>query len=493
MCHVRAPNSSPTRPAQWSPRDTSPQPLALQSIRVSLEPLCAQALLNNWTCLERAFKAAAAFLDEGSLETRTYGKRVIWHLKVMVASPSDFQRLMASVAPAALQRKVTDVIEGTNGPPPPPSRAAAGSVGRGGASRMGAPPSPARMRMDQGPGSLTAPPPPVRAGSFSAPAPLHGAPTPERRRAGGRQQSGGPDLDGIPESVGSSRGNSSAGGYANGNGASAGGGRGLTRRNSGLLGRAGSGGLGSGGGHANGGGSGGGGGGYAAAFSPATQEVVVKALQLLGAKDFRERVEALRSVEGVAGALAGAPDSLVIQLLDAVVERLGDANVKVSMQALDLVSTLAGSLRGRLSLGLNTMVPALAAALGSTSDKVRSVAIAATDALINTLEPAMLIQHFSHCVSNGNIQRGKPLLVEKLVAIVHSLYGSKPQLVVRYAVPAAFALLNDGRGEGKAAANALLTALARCMGTALIDQAATLNTVAQQRVADAVSAAMGHR
>ena len=165
---------------------------------------------------------------------------------------------------------------------------------------------------------------------------------------------------------------------------------------------------------------------------------------------------------------------------------------QVSMAALELVGQLAGALRSRISLSLNTLVPALAAGLGAGNDKIRGAALAATDALLSTVDPAMLVQHFSHVVGNGTIQRGKPLLVDKLVAIAGALYGSKPQLVARYAVPAAFALLNDSKGgEAKAAANALLGALARLMGPALLDQAGGLNAVAQQRVADAVAAASG--
>jgi hypothetical protein len=50
---------------------------------------------------------------------------------------------------------------------------------------------------------------------------------------------------------------------------------------------------------------------------------------MFGAKDFRERVEALRAVGGVVVSLASAPDGLLVQLLDGLVVRLGDANAKV--------------------------------------------------------------------------------------------------------------------------------------------------------------------
>ncbi len=57
-------------------------------------------------------------------------------------------------------------------------------------------------------------------------------------------------------------------------------------------------------------------------------------------------------------------------------------------------------------------------------------------------------QNFSHCVSNGNL-RGKLLLCEKLETIIHALYPTRPQLVVKYAVPAALSLVSAELEEGK--------------------------------------------
>lgn len=70
-----------------------------------------------------------------------------------------------------------------------------------------------------------------------------------------------------------------------------------------------------------------------------------------------------------------------------------------------------------------------------------------------------------------------------LFACVH------PQLVVKYAVPAAMSLLNDSKGETKASSAQLLAALARLMGDGLLDCAASLPIPLQQRVSDAVSGA----
>ena len=81
--------------------------------------------------LERLFKTAAAFLEEGSLEARTYGKRLIWAAKGCVSNRSDYDRLVASLRPEGIQKKVVETIEGSNGPPPPPARQALGALRTG--------------------------------------------------------------------------------------------------------------------------------------------------------------------------------------------------------------------------------------------------------------------------------------------------------------------------------------------------------------------------
>ncbi len=173
---------------------------------------------------------------------------------------------------------------------------------------------------------------------------------------------------------------------------------------------------------------------------------------------------------------------------------------------------LFSTLRDKTAVGLNTLVPAVASTLGSTNDKVggcrsrcppcqcqltrftqfptlqvRQASAQAADSLVASVEPALLVQNLSHCVSNGGV-RGKLLLVYKLEAVIDAVYPSKPQLVVRYALPAALAIANDGKGgsEVKTAANQLLLALSRNMGQALVDHAATLPAALQQRVLDVI-------
>lgn len=75
--------------------------------------------------IEKIFKAAAGFLEEGSLDTRTHGKRLIWNIKHWLSSRSSFNRLVEQLGSESKQKKVLEVVESTNGPPPPPPKVAA--------------------------------------------------------------------------------------------------------------------------------------------------------------------------------------------------------------------------------------------------------------------------------------------------------------------------------------------------------------------------------
>lgn len=69
--------------------------------------------------IERTFKAAAGFLEEGSLDTRTHGKRILWAIKLWQNSQSSFMRLVEQLPQESQRKKVLEVVQGTNGPPPP--------------------------------------------------------------------------------------------------------------------------------------------------------------------------------------------------------------------------------------------------------------------------------------------------------------------------------------------------------------------------------------
>jgi hypothetical protein len=62
-------------------------------------------------------RAAAGFLEEGSLDTRTHAKRCLWAIRGAIPGRSDWERLLGAVAPEALQRKVLEVLDPAAGCP----------------------------------------------------------------------------------------------------------------------------------------------------------------------------------------------------------------------------------------------------------------------------------------------------------------------------------------------------------------------------------------
>lgn len=435
-------------------------------------------LKGNASMLDRLLKAINGFLNEGAIETRTYGKRLVWNLKQLVGR-AEFDKLVAVGLPAPAQRKVMDVLEGMNGPPPAPRPA----------SLPPAPPAPTQ-------GLARVP----SRGSQPPPSPNGGGLTPSSRlsqqsvsgpgaigRTGSGQVQGGVTSDRNTSSISAPVGAHSTGGS----------GQAPVRRktppdrdsktmagpsssaSARIESRGSRGPLGSGSG--------------SKPFGLDEQEALSKALLSLGGKDFRDRIEGLKALEAIGPSLANAPENTLVPTLDTLTVRLSDANAKVSIQALESAGHLFCHLGDRTAVGINTLVPALASCLGSTNDKVRQEAVFASDRLVESVDPALLVQNFAHCVSNGGL-RGKALLVDKLERIIDSLNATRPQMVVKYALPAAVAMTKQddgGRSGGpelRAASNQMWVALARAMGRQnLIDHCVTLGAQIQQRIIDATS------
>uniref|UniRef100_A0A7S3QX62 TOG domain-containing protein n=1 Tax=Dunaliella tertiolecta TaxID=3047 RepID=A0A7S3QX62_DUNTE len=464
------------------------------------QPNVRTMLASNQQCLDRLFKVAAGFLNEGGLETRTYGKRILFNIKMCLGSKADLDRLVSQVHPEMLARKVSDVVDNLNSLPPIPCTAAArgaagvkllplsrqASGGGSGASftTAGYPPTPAygfvggvissanggsksggvlsgpalqdaastqaHHNQERGKHSISAPiggsgggGPPLKAGGHFG---LRGPSSSNSRdgyrsRAAAAAQAGGlvTDADGssaVPLRAAPSKPLPTEG------------------------------------------------------FDLDQQEALSKNLAGLGARDFRERIEVLKSLEAMAQqqCLAAAPEAQLVELLDSMTARISEGNAKVAIQALETLGALFHCLRGRCSVGLNTLIPALAATLGSSNDKIRNVGVKATDALVEAVDPVLLIQNFAHCASHSSL-RGRPLLVERLLVLARALWPVRPTLVLKHALPAAFSLLNDTKGDGRTAANTLLMGLARFMGPQLLEHAVGLQPVLQQRVSDAVALA----
>ena len=178
-------------------------------------------------------------------------------------------------------------------------------------------------------------------------------------------------------------------------------------------------------------------------------------------------------------------ESATIATFDALVPRLGDGNSKVSVQAFNTLAAMLPALGDDTSPVLSVLVPALAGGIGSTNDKVRLAAVEAGDKLLESVSAPLLVSHVSHCVSHG-VSRSKPVLLQKLVGLVEAVHPTRPQLVTKHVLPAAITtLMNESRGEVRAANTRLVTTLANCLGREeLMGHAASVSAAAASKLED---------
>lgn len=422
------------------------------------------ALLSNSSVMEKLFKTAAIFLEEGSLETRTYGKRIIWQVKQIMGTKGDFDRLVGLLRPEALQKKVLEVVEGANGPPlPPGSRQTGGGAGglRSGSRSAGGtqwPSSPSANREGGVPSSHVDPTFSTR---VSSPSSSGGGGAGINSVSGSRMQSarrtppeGNPSSARRTPPEGNPLCSPSIGRQCDDLDG---------RRKRPMV-------------------------GTPSTLSPEAQTLIDHTLQQLSSKDWKLRGEALKALEGQVRELPSASDLVLMQVLDALTARTSDGNSKVVVQTLELLSLAIPIVGDRIFVGLSTLVPALTGNLSSTNDKIRSGAQQLLDVMVASMDPTLLVQNFSHCVVNCN-QKGKASLVEKLQGIVPMVWPTKPNLVVKHVVPAALALLNDNRGESRLSGGQLLNCLAQYMGTSLLNHCSNLSMPLQQKVKDIVQGA----
>ena len=175
-------------------------------------------------------------------------------------------------------------------------------------------------------------------------------------------------------------------------------------------------------------------------------------------------------------------------IFDHVVHRLADGNSKVVAVALQTVSKLFPIFKDGSCIALNALMPLLATTLSSTNERIKSLSNYALDELIrSSSDPSLLLQNLTHCVSHGPL-RGKHILVDKLTSILLQVYSSKPQAVVRYALPACFSLIKTSLSssqEIRHASTKLVKELNKCCGKdMLINSASSLSATIQAKLED---------
>ena len=77
-------------------------------------------------------------------------------------------------------------------------------------------------------------------------------------------------------------------------------------------------------------------------------------------------------------------------------------------------------------------------------------------------------------------------MIDKLRELSTSLYPSKPQLVMKHALPAAFRLLEDNRADLRTGTVQLLRMLHVLLGPQLFEHAQRAPSAVQSRLADVI-------
>ncbi|KAL4421548.1 hypothetical protein ABPG75_010839 [Micractinium tetrahymenae] len=216
----------------------------------------------------------------------------------------------------------------------------------------------------------------------------------------------------------------------------------------------------------------------------------------LSSSEWKARLEGLEAVQAAVGSQAGAlPAEAQLWLADALKERVTDANLKCQQQALAVLNgVMLGGAGAGLAPAAPALLPAICKCLDSGNPSVRQASGQALDAVLATWPPEVhLPLLMSSLGSPVGSARGKEALLERLATLALQLWASQPALLKQHMLPALFALLAAGRRpELRQLAQGALPGLAGLMGGELsaAARASPLLAPAQQvAVAELVSAA----
>ena len=127
----------------------------------------------------------------------------------------------------------------------------------------------------------------------------------------------------------------------------------------------------------------------------------------------------------------------------------------------------------------------MATSLASSNAQVRAITPAVLDALVSGVDHGALIQPFANCVLYSP-PKARPAMIDKLRELSTSLYPSRPQLVVKHALPTAFRLLEDNRADLRTGTVQLLRMLHVLLGPTLFDHAQRAPSAVQSRLAEVI-------
>ena len=203
----------------------------------------------------------------------------------------------------------------------------------------------------------------------------------------------------------------------------------------------------------------------------------------LNSSDWATRIEAVTRLADLASEQGDAlcARGKLLTLFDHLTPRLTDSNSKVNVVALQALQTIVPAVRDGLSNVVSSIVPALATSLASSNAQVRAITPVVLDSLVAEVEHGALVQPFANCALYSP-PKARPLMIDKLRELSTSVYTSKPQLVIKHAVPTAFRLLEDNRADLRPGTVQLLRVLYVLLGQSLLDQAQKTPAAVQTRL-----------
>lgn len=140
-----------------------------------------------------------------------------------------------------------------------------------------------------------------------------------------------------------------------------------------------------------------------------------------------------------------AHSSQLLPAVDSLCRAVTDQNLKVSLHALRAFTKVAPQMAKGLEVHLNLIVNALAVVLGASHSGIVAEAERALSTLKGNTDSCLLFQHVSQ-VLEGALPKSKGYLLGLLTQLLPSV-RRRPALIAKQAIPLAYRLLEDSKGE----------------------------------------------
>ncbi|KAL4449554.1 hypothetical protein ABPG77_007198 [Micractinium sp. CCAP 211/92] len=232
-----------------------------------------------------------------------------------------------------------------------------------------------------------------------------------------------------------------------------------------------------------------------AGLEPELQQRLEGAAAQLASPEWKSRLEGLQAVQAAVGSAVGAlPTAAQLWLADSLRERVGDANLRCQQQALAVLNSVLACTGTDLVPAAPALLPAICKCLDSGNPSVRQASSQALDAALATWPAHVHLPLLAGALGSPvGTARGKEALLQRLASLAPVLWAAEPLLLRQHLLPAVFALLAAGRRpELRQLAQGVLPGLASLLGGELsaAAMAAPLLAPAQQAaIAELVSAA----